>query len=75
MSSSKLNLPSKEPGAQSIGLVHVAISLGSQAAVDELTKALRAKGVPVLDGPRKTGDGYYESVVLDPEGNRVEITA
>jgi hypothetical protein len=29
----------------------------------------------VLDGPRRTGDGYYESVVLDHEGNRVEIAA
>jgi lactoylglutathione lyase len=29
----------------------------------------------VLDGPRRTGDGYYESVVLDPDGNRVEIAA
>lgn len=39
------------------------------------TAALRAKGVPVVDGPRRTGDGYFESAVLDPEGNRVEITA
>jgi lactoylglutathione lyase len=33
-----------------------------------------AAGHPVLDGPRRTGDGYYESVVLDPDGNRIEIT-
>ena len=26
-------------------------------------------------GPRRTGDGYYECVVRDPEGNRVEIAA
>lgn len=26
------------------------------------------------DGPRRTGDGFYESAVLDPEGNRIEIT-
>ena len=32
-------------------------------------------GHPVLDGPRRTGDGYYESVVLDPDGNRVELVA
>jgi hypothetical protein len=24
---------------------------------------------------RRTGDDYYESVVLDPEGNRIEIIA
>jgi lactoylglutathione lyase len=58
-----------------MGLTHVAISLGSETAVDELTKKLRSEGVTVLDGPRRTGDGYYESVVLDPEGNRIEITA
>ena len=64
-----------EPGAQRMGLTHLAVSLGSEAAVDELTARLRAKGAPVLDGPRRTGDGYYESVVLDPEGNRLELTA
>ncbi|MBN8494960.1 MAG: VOC family protein, partial [Burkholderiales bacterium] len=54
---------------------HLAIALGSEAAVDALTAQLRAAGHPVLDGPRRTGDGYYESVVLDPEGNRLELTA
>jgi lactoylglutathione lyase len=64
-----------EAGAQRLGLTHLAIALGSEAAVDALTSRLRAAGVPVLDGPRRTGDGYYESVVLDPEGNRIELTA
>ena len=62
------------PGVERMALTHLAISLGSEAAVDELT-ARRAEGIVVLDGPRRTGDGYYESVVLDPEGNRIEITA
>jgi lactoylglutathione lyase len=65
---------SSEPGAQRRGLTHLAISLGSEALVDEVTSRLRARGMPVLDGPRRTGDGYYESVVLDPEGNRIELT-
>jgi lactoylglutathione lyase len=43
--------------------------------VDALTARLARDGFTVLDGPRRTGDGYYESVVLDPDGNRVEITA
>jgi lactoylglutathione lyase len=64
-----------EPGSHHMGLTHVALSLGSQARVDALTARLAAEGVPVLDGPRRTGDGYYESVVLDPDGNRVEVTA
>jgi lactoylglutathione lyase len=64
-----------DAGAQRMGLTHFAISLGSDRQVDELTQRLKTDGHPVLDGPRTTGDGYYESVVLDPEGNRIEITA
>lgn len=75
MTSRTLALPATEPGVQRRGFTHVAISLGSEVFVDELTKRLRESGVPVLDGPRRTGDGYYESVVLDPEGNRIELTA
>jgi len=63
-----------EPGAQRMGLTHFAISVGSESLVDELTERLRADGFPILDGPRRTGDGYYESVTLDPDGNRIEIT-
>jgi lactoylglutathione lyase len=64
-----------EPGAQRMGLTHFAVSLGSEQLVDELTAHVRRDGHAVLDGPRRTGDGYYESVVLDPDGNRVEIVA
>ncbi|MEA3090479.1 MAG: lactoylglutathione lyase [Caballeronia sp.] len=64
-----------EPGAQRMGLTHLAISVGSTERVDELTRKLRDDGYPILDGPRRTGDGYYESVTLDPDGNRIEITA
>lgn len=63
-----------DPVAQSTGYIHLAVSVGSEAAVDELTARLRAAGYSILDGPRRTGDGYYESVILDPDGNRVEIT-
>lgn len=57
------------------GLIHFAISVGSKEAVDALTNRLRTDGYEVVGEPRTTGDGYYESVVLDPEGNRIEITA
>jgi lactoylglutathione lyase len=75
MASTKLPLVKPESGGQRLGFVHVAISIGSEQAVNALTARLRAAGVPILDGPRRTGDGYYECVVLDPEGNRVEVTA
>jgi lactoylglutathione lyase len=75
MTTSRLTPLRHAPGVERMGLTHLAISLGSEAAVDELTARLRAEGVAVLSGPRRTGDGYYESVVLDPEGNRIEVTA
>ncbi len=58
-----------------IGLTHFAISLGSKQKVDELTERIRQAGYEVVGEPRTTGDGYYESVIADPEGNWVEITA
>ncbi|WP_420151357.1 VOC family protein [Spirosoma sp.] len=59
---------------QRMGYAHIACSVGSEATVDELTDRLRKDGYEIVDGPRRTGDGYYESVVFDPEHNRVEIT-
>jgi lactoylglutathione lyase len=64
--------PAREGAA---GWAHVALSVGSETAVDEAAARLGRAGVEVVDGPRRTGDGYYECVVLDPEGNRVELTA
>jgi lactoylglutathione lyase len=57
------------------GLAHLAISAGSAAEVDRLTAEIAAAGHAIRGAPRTTGDGYYESVVLDPDGNVVEITA
>lgn len=57
-----------------LGLAHVSFSVGSKENVDALTERLKADGYSVIDGPRTTGDGFYESAVLDPEGNHVEIT-
>jgi len=60
---------------EQLGIAHVAIAVGDEAAVDALAAQMRAAGISVVDGPRRTGDGYYECVVLDPEGNRVEVAA
>lgn len=56
------------------GLAHFSVSVGSKEAVDELTNRLRTDGYTIEGELRTTGDGYYESVVLDPEGNFIEIT-
>jgi len=56
------------------GFAHFAISVGSKEAVDSLTERLRADEITIQSEPRTTGDGYYESVILDPEGNTIEIT-
>ena len=63
-----------EPGVHRMGLTHLALSLGSENRVNELTATLREAGFAVEEGPRRTGDGYYESVILDPDGNRLELT-
>ena len=70
------DLGSRSDGSEgrSVGWAHLAVSVGSEARVSELTDELRAAGCPIIDGPRRTGDGYFESVVLDPDGNRLEIT-
>lgn len=56
------------------GLIHFAIAVGSRNAVDDLTNQIRSDGYTIIGEPRTTGDGYYESAILDPDGNRIEIT-
>lgn len=62
-----------EPAHGQTGWAHVAFSLGSVEGVDRMVGRLRDGGYTVSE-PRWTGDGYYEAVALDPEGNQVEIT-
>jgi lactoylglutathione lyase len=75
MKTSALHPQKIERGAQRMGLAHVAISVGSRQRVEKLTRDLESHGYEIVDGPRQTGDGYFESVVLDPDGNRIEIAA
>ena len=56
------------------GYIHVAFSVGSKENVDNMTARLKNDGYLVISGPRTTGDGYYESCVVDFEGNQIEIT-
>ena len=69
--------PVMEDGEKAInrtGYIHIAFSLGTKEAVDELTAKLKQDGFDVISGPRTTGDGYYESCILGIEGNQIEIT-
>ena len=72
MTKSGLALPN--PDTPICGYTHFALSLGSEERVRSMTDALRKKGVQVRSKPRRTGDGYYESVITDPDGNWIELT-
>lgn len=61
-------------GRSQIGFAHIAFSVGSKEKVLSLTEVLRSDGYRVTGEPRTTGDGYFESVILDNEGNKIEIT-
>ena len=67
-------IPVEGQRGNSKGLAHFSISVGTKGNVNELTELLRNDNYIVFGEPRTTGDGYYESVVLDPEGNYLEIT-
>jgi lactoylglutathione lyase len=62
------------PSVAAIGYIHISIAVGSKEAVDAKTIELRNSGYKVTSGPRTTGDGYYESCILGPEGIQIEIT-
>ncbi|MCI9136220.1 MAG: glyoxalase [Lachnospiraceae bacterium] len=64
----------REKPLAATGYIHVAFSTGSREKVDEMTERLKKDGFTVISGPRTTGDGYYESCVIDLEGNQIEIT-
>lgn len=70
----KPNLNSLTDKTNNYGYAHISISVGSKEKVDEITRHLTDDGYSHLDGPRTTGDGYYESAILDAEGNVIEIT-
>ena len=63
-----------DPSQPAIGYVHLSFAVGSKKGVDLLTRRLAADGYTVTSGPRTTGDGYYESCILDPEGIQIEVT-
>ena len=72
-----MNKPALAEGIKDVettGYSHIAFSVGSKEEVDRLSKQFTEDGFEVLRGPRTTGDGYYESCIVDLEGNSIEIT-
>ena len=63
-----------DPSVAATGYIHISIAVGSKRGVDLLTRRLADDGYPVVSGPRTTGDGYYESCILGPEGIQIEVT-
>ena len=55
------------------GLVHLAFGAENPGRVNDLARQLEQDGYRIIDGPRITGDGYYEFVTFDPDGNRLEV--
>ena len=68
---------SRRAAATDVGLprlLHLGFALGSADAVDELSRILAAAGHLLLEPPHRAGElGRYESVVLDPAGNRLKL--
>jgi len=71
------NLPDNQNDTvhfQHKGIIHLAFETATKKEVDEKARLFESNGFEILDGPRTTGDGYYEFVSLDPDKNRIEIT-
>lgn len=68
----RVETPTSQPSV--FGFTHLAFTVGSKEEVDQLTNQLREDGYTISSEPRTTGDGYYESVILDSEGNCIEIS-
>jgi lactoylglutathione lyase len=62
------------PTMEYVGWDHLAISLGSPAAVEKMAACCNIDGL-LISPPRTTGDGFYEAVIATPDGTRIEITA
>ncbi len=59
---------------QHLGIIHLAFGADTMQEVDEKARELQSAGFPILSGPRRTGDGYYEFETLDPDNNRLEVS-
>lgn len=70
----KPGLSAGTPDNNHTGWVHLAIAVGGAEKVDLLAQRADEQGI-LVSPPRTTGDGYYEAVIKDPDGNLIEIVA
>ena len=56
-----------------IGLAHLAFHADTKEQVDQMIERFRMDGYTIAGETRTSGDGYYEGVIRDPDGNIVEI--
>jgi lactoylglutathione lyase len=62
-------------GKQYQGIIHLSFGMDNMDRVDDKFNELTKDGYKILRGPRKTGDGYWEFETLDPDKNRIEVSA
>jgi lactoylglutathione lyase len=60
---------------QYLGIIHLSFKMETIERVNEKYQELKNDGFRILRGPRKTGDGYWEFETLDPDNNRIEVSA
>lgn len=70
----KPGLTRRQPDNNTSGWVHLALSAGCAEKVDAIARLAQEQGI-LISAPRTTGDGYYEAVIQDPDGNLIEIVA
>lgn len=71
----RVDISSHKGAEEAIGLAHFAFEVESKGQVDKLIELFRKKGHRILGEPRLTGDGFYEGVLEDPDGNRIELVS
>lgn len=68
------DLLSAEQASERVGWAHIALSVGEESRVDQLAQRAQQEGI-LQAAPRWTGDGFYEAIIRDSDGNAIEITA
>lgn len=71
---SRTDMTEKAPDLR-LGFCHISFLLPDRDSVVAMTERLRSDGYDIVGMPRVTGDGFFESVIADPEGNLVELMA